>query len=271
MNQDIITKLREPFSFAEVEAKVQVLTNDKTKGMAVFYVDSRAIQRRLDEVIGPFDWKNQYTQWQGTSQLCGIAIFNAERNEWVGKFDGAENTDIEAIKGGLSDAFKRAACVWGIGRYLYQIDGVWVEVEKRGNSTVIKQSEYSKLEKAYAAAVNRIFGTVVAESPTKKEPPAPAPQAPKKQSAVSAAPPPEATTPSSSTPTGDYTIKSVKPCGKGSQLLELVDNSGEITSAYIRAGDKSIATGSRLRMVEMEQKSGSFGPYNLINNYQFAA
>jgi len=252
--------------------------------MAVFYVDSRAIQRRLDEVIGPFDWKNQYTQWQGASQLCGIAIYNAERNEWVGKFDGAENTDIEAVKGGLSDAFKRAACVWGVGRYLYEVDGVWVEVEKRGNSTVIKQSEYSKLEKAYNAAVSRIFGTAIAttaEPPVKKEPTASAPQtsrnvAPPAQvsapSKVTPAPQPQPNNNQTQTPSsGDYTVKSVKSSGKSSSLLELVDSAGEVISAYVKSGDKAIVAGSRMSKVTMEQKSGNYGAYNVLSDYCLAA
>lgn len=51
----------------------------------------------------------------------------------VTKWDGAENTDVEAVKGGLSDSMKRAAVQWGIGRYLYQLEEGWAEtsLEKR--------------------------------------------------------------------------------------------------------------------------------------------
>lgn len=48
--------------------------------------------------------------------------------------DGAEDSDIEPIKGGLSDSMKRAANQWGIGRVLYSMDTVWVNVEKKGKS-----------------------------------------------------------------------------------------------------------------------------------------
>ena len=40
-------------------------------------------------------------------------------DNWITKADGAGDTDIEGEKGGISDALKRAAVVWGIGRYLY--------------------------------------------------------------------------------------------------------------------------------------------------------
>jgi hypothetical protein len=38
---------------------------------------------------------------------------------WISRCDGADDTNIEGAKGGLSDAFKRAAVKFGIGRYLY--------------------------------------------------------------------------------------------------------------------------------------------------------
>ena len=126
-HEEIIKRLREPFSSKDVEWKIQVTTQDKARGMAVAYLDARAVQKRLDDIVGPFNWKNVYSLWHDNSQICGISIFNAERNEWVTKFDGAENSDIEPIKGGLSDSFKRAATAWGIGRYLYEMDGIWVD------------------------------------------------------------------------------------------------------------------------------------------------
>ena len=155
---EIIKRLHEPFSAKEIEWKIQITTQDKKRGMAVAYMDARAVQKRLDEVVGAFNWKNVYSLWHGNSQICGISIFNDDRNEWITKFDGAENSDIEPIKGGLSDSFKRAATVWGIGRYLYEIDGVWVEIEPKGRSFAIRQNQYGVLENEYNAAISRIFG-----------------------------------------------------------------------------------------------------------------
>ena len=67
--------------------------------------------------------------------MCGISIRVPRENgatEWVTKWDGAENTDIEAVKGGLSGAMKRAAVQWNIGRYLYNLEEGWVEVSDKG-------------------------------------------------------------------------------------------------------------------------------------------
>jgi hypothetical protein len=51
--------------------------------------------------------------------------------EWVWKANGAGNSDVEAEKGACSDAFKRAAVLWGIGRYLYDLDSPWVALNGR--------------------------------------------------------------------------------------------------------------------------------------------
>lgn len=70
--------------------------------------------------------------------------------------DGAEDSDIESVKGGLSDSMKRAAVQWGIGRVLYDLNTVWVEIEKRGRSFVIKDSERARLDNAYLSALKRL-------------------------------------------------------------------------------------------------------------------
>ena len=263
MNQDIMQKLGAPFSFEEVEAKIQVNGKEKPVGMAVFYIKSRAIQKRLDEVVGALNWANQFTTWRDKSQICGISILNAERGEWVTKHDGAENSDIEAIKGGLTDAFKRAAVLWGIGRYLSQIDGVWVDVEKRGNSSIIKDNQMGKLKIAYEAAVKRIFGAAAGQratdNPNTQQKPAPA------QPTVST------NKPDSDVLPFDFKIYSMKPSGKTSQLLELCAPDGELTSAYIRNGEAGIAVGAHLKNVNFEAKKNGYAKYNLITGYEVAA
>jgi hypothetical protein len=245
-HEEIIKRLREPFSYKEIEWKIQVTTNDKAKGMAVPYMDARAVQKRLDDVAGPFNWKNLYSTWHNNSQICGISIFNAERGEWVTKFDGAENSDIEPIKGGLSDSFKRAASVWGVGRYLYEMEGIWVDIEAKGKSSAIKQNQYGRLESEYNAAVGKIFG--------KQGVPAPA----------------SAATPAPEEPANDFKVQSVKPSGKSSQVLELVGGNGEVVTAYVKASDHAITTGSRLLKVQMVKKNSDYGEYNLITDYKAA-
>ena len=98
--------------------------------MALAYVTNRAIMNRLDEVCGPENWKNEFKAAPDGGILCGISIKIGD--EWVTKWDGAENTDIEAVKGGLSGAMKRAAVQWGIGRYLYKLEESWINANENG-------------------------------------------------------------------------------------------------------------------------------------------
>jgi len=266
MDQDTINRLWAPFPFGEVEAKIQVTSKDSNKGMAVFYLSSRAIQKRLDEVIGVFNWTNHFSVWQNNSQLCAISIFNEERNEWITKHDGANNTEIEPIKGGLTDSFKRAAVMWGIGRYLYQIDGVWVEVEQRGKSSYIKDSQQDKLKVAYEAAVKRIFASAANQHP----PTSTAPQNTnnKQQQPVAQVPANDQKTQNNVRPMHYFKIHSIKPSGKSSQVLQLSNRDGKIISAYIKSGEPGIAVGAFLQNVKFEEKTGEYGKFTLINSYE---
>ena len=99
------------------------------------YLTSRAVQQRFDDVCGPGDWRNEFREGPGGGVLCGISV-RVERadgtSEWVTKWDGADNSQVEAVKGGLSGATKRAAVQWGVGRYLYDLPATWVRLDDRG-------------------------------------------------------------------------------------------------------------------------------------------
>lgn len=151
--------LAKPFAPEDLEWRLQNTIEEKMRGLAVPYVTNRAIQNRLDEVCGPENWYNDFKPWHSNgkkeAQLCGIAIYFEGRG-FITKWDGAEDSDIEAVKGGLSDSMKRAAVQWGIGRVLYDLNTVWVEIEKRGRSFVIKDSERARLDNAYLSALKRL-------------------------------------------------------------------------------------------------------------------
>ena len=153
-------ELARPFAAEDLEWRIQVTSKDKTSGLAIPYVTNRAIQDRLDEVVGPENWYNDYRPWHGNgkkdAQICGISIY-FEGKGFITKWDGAEDSDIEPIKGGLSDSMKRAAVQWGIGRVLYKMDNApWVSVEQKGNSCVIRDSERPKLNAAYMELLDKL-------------------------------------------------------------------------------------------------------------------
>ena len=63
--------------------------------------------------------------------MCRI-YFKNDDGEWVWREDGADNTEVEAVKGGLSNAMKRAGAALGIGRYLYDLPQQWVPLNDKG-------------------------------------------------------------------------------------------------------------------------------------------
>lgn len=85
-------------------------------GKVLSYVTARDVMDRFDESVGPENWQVRFHEHMGRT-LCDIGVKIAD--EWVWKSDGAGDTSIEGEKGGQSDAFKRAAVMWGFARDLY--------------------------------------------------------------------------------------------------------------------------------------------------------
>lgn len=115
--------LKEPFYLNEYEWRPSRVGWHKEKGpwaLVLCYVTNRAIMDRLDKVVSPFRWQNSFIPING-GFACKISIKDPETNEWIDKWDGSDTTEIEALKGGLSGAMKRAAVQWGIGRHLYKL------------------------------------------------------------------------------------------------------------------------------------------------------
>lgn len=125
---DIFKELSRPFPEESISWRAQTVTKDGTKALALAYIDARDVMDRLDEVVTPAGWQNKYSHANGKT-VCDIGLLIG--GEWVWKADGAGDSDIEAEKGALSDAFKRAAVRWGIGRYLYSREAIWVPCESR--------------------------------------------------------------------------------------------------------------------------------------------
>ena len=139
-------KLQAPFDESEIEWRIG-RSGKNSKGiyaMCLAYVSNRAIMNRLDDVFGVMGWKNNFKEWHTSSQLCEISVYNEELKEWVTKVDGADATNIEATKGGLSDSMKRCAVQFGIGRYLYNLEEGWATIyDKKGSGR-----KYAKLSKS---------------------------------------------------------------------------------------------------------------------------
>ena len=143
-------ELLQPFSMNDLEWRVQAsgAFNGNIWCRVLAYVTNRAIQQRLDDVVGVFGWKNEFKPLPnsvGDGALCGISI--KFEGEWITKWDGADNTAIESTKGGLSGAMKRSAVEFGIGRYLYDVEAHYAEVITADAFKALKRNDKDLYEK----------------------------------------------------------------------------------------------------------------------------
>lgn len=150
---DIREQLIKEFDTKEIKWRILDSGNKKDGSKwakACKYVDARVVQKRLDDVFGWENWENdttpvRYIDNKGKEKSGFISkIYVNYEGKTINKTDVADLTDFASFKGGASDAFKRAASSgFGIGRYLYEEDAVFVELSKKRDSYF---TEYAKLD-----------------------------------------------------------------------------------------------------------------------------
>ena len=130
-----LSKLAEPFAESDIEWRVGTtgMSGSRPFCMVLAYCTARAIMKRLDEVCGPENWRNErmnYHEFRSGPMAVEVGISIRINGEWVTKWDVADPTDIEPVKGAFSGAMKRAGAHWGIGRYLYQLQETYADVSE---------------------------------------------------------------------------------------------------------------------------------------------
>ena len=118
-HRDIFAALHAPFEPEEVKTRSQ-------GGRQLSYITARVVMNRLDDVLGPENWSDDYTPVDDHSVICrltirlpdGQVVTKADAGGMAGMADPGDDD-----KSGYSDAFKRAAVKFGCGRYLYR-DGI---------------------------------------------------------------------------------------------------------------------------------------------------
>ena len=93
----------------------------------LIYKDARVDQKLLDEVVGPMNWKNEYSLIDGKI-FSTVSIWDEEKKEWISKQNVGVESNTEKEKGQASDAFKRACFNWGIGRELYTAPRIYFDL-----------------------------------------------------------------------------------------------------------------------------------------------
>jgi len=128
--ESIFEQLKAPFDPKVIHWRVGA-TNAKslgcqpweaTSGIGLAYLNARDVMKRLDDVCGDY-WQVEYP-YEGCCRI-GLKI----DGEWLWRANGADTSDVEGVKGQYSDAFKRAAVLWGVGRYLYYLPNKWYDLQ----------------------------------------------------------------------------------------------------------------------------------------------
>lgn len=122
---EIMAAIAAPLDPASIQTKTTTYTDKKTgevKSFKTRYIDRTTVEERLNEVC-PGEWHFQVTpivtpngqdgQWvvKGTLTICGVVREDFGMNDNEGAYDPP--------KAAVSDALKRCASLFGLGRELY--------------------------------------------------------------------------------------------------------------------------------------------------------
>lgn len=162
----------------------------KTKIQWFVYLDRAAIQRRLDSLLPlqwSFDFKETHRGAGYVTVTIGITINGITRvfNGGQDGYNADTPLDSDLEKGAFTEAFRRAASLWGCGLYLYAMDfAIWTDAYPDNNWDEAKKRQneaWAKFEQWY----NRQFGvqnqpaveTIEAKTATPKSKPTAQPSA----------------------------------------------------------------------------------------------
>jgi hypothetical protein len=139
-----VAELEIPFSPSLIEWRVVRVSEDRSRGQVIPYADQRAYTDRLNDLFTPAGWTRKYTVHTSatfersrdnkvaakvfvTCELTvhGIGSHSATGEEWTDNENAGTSAEAQA--------FKRACSCFGLGRYLYNLSGIWVELDEHGH------------------------------------------------------------------------------------------------------------------------------------------
>ena len=180
-------KLTDPFDFGAVGYRIGASNQDKSRGMIVFYLRASAVMDRLDAYTAEHGgtWWTAYAPLADGKHIeCQLTVQMpvGEALTAVTRCDVGEPSEGmgDPMKGAYSDALKRAAAQFGVGRYLRtELGETWVPCGAGGNGKAQLTEESHKAARQYY--VNRVGGApspspAVTSAPART--PAPAPSTP---------------------------------------------------------------------------------------------
>src|SRR5438477_12789903 len=142
--KELVAALEVPFDSSQIEWRVMNTTKNQqpVRGQVVPYADQRAYTDRLNNLFTPAGWTRRYTIHTSANferskdqkivakvlVTCELTIFgfgshSATGEEWADNDNAGTSAEAQA--------FKRACSCYGLGRYLYHFNGIWVDLDER--------------------------------------------------------------------------------------------------------------------------------------------
>src|SRR5262249_43203038 len=150
--KQLVAALEEPFDPTEIKWRVTNTTQigsrngPRFRGQMLAYADPRAYMDRLNELLMPAGWTRDYTvqllqnferKERGSAErmitakivvTCKVTIYGFGAHTGLGE-EWADNDN--AGTAAEAQAFKRACSCFGLGRYLYDLEGQWVDLDEK--------------------------------------------------------------------------------------------------------------------------------------------
>lgn len=153
--EEIRIQLLDPFDPAEIKWRVTATSSQQGKngpvkrGQLVAYADQRAYTDRLNEIFGEWGWTRTYNvqvaqnferainkggNGQKQSVICAkVVVVSTVTVNGLGSHTGVGEEwadDENSATRAEAQAFKRGCACFGLGRYLYDLDKVWEDLDQ---------------------------------------------------------------------------------------------------------------------------------------------
>ena len=144
--RQFVVALEDPFDPREIKWRVTNATSDRRRGQVIAYADPRAYTDRLNALFTVRGWTREYTvqviqnferkeRGNGDGIISGKIVVTCRVTiDGMGSHSGLGEEWADNENAGTSaeaQAFKRACSCFGLGRYLYDLGGNWVDLDER--------------------------------------------------------------------------------------------------------------------------------------------
>lgn len=143
-NEELLAELEVPFPVDQVLWRVTNTANNRTRGQVVPYADPRAYTDRLNGLLSPQGWTRTYetvtmnniTRTKRNAEIvtgkilvtCKVTIDGLGTHSGTGEEWADEDNAMTSAE---AQAFKRACSCFGLGRYFYDFDAPWVDIDEK--------------------------------------------------------------------------------------------------------------------------------------------